>query len=105
MFASEKELQLRRIVTAQSPRGPIVLFDGGPSAVFAGLSEVWRDSLAAATPVLEQDLGPDLVLLEPPEGGVVARWFSVDPPSGEISDEQMRAVAARTFHRIGAADC
>ena len=36
---------------------------------------------------------------------MVARWFYVDPASGEMSDEQMSAVAARTFYRIGAADC
>jgi hypothetical protein len=105
MFASDMQGQLRRIVTAQSPQGPIVLVDGGPSAIFAGLSEIWRDGLGAKTTAWDRDLGPDQVLLEPPLGGVVVRWFSVDSPGGGMSDEQMGAAAALTFDRIGAASC
>lgn len=95
---------LRRIVTTPSPQDAAILVDAGPSASFGGLSEIWRDNLARAAEALKQDLGPTHVLLEPPAGGVVARWFCVVPASPAMSEENVR-MAARAFDRMGAAHC
>lgn len=105
MSDSKMHKQLRRIVTAPSRQVAAVLVDAGPSAAFAGLSEIWRDRLTAATRASEEDLGPEQVLLEPPAGGFVARWFSVVPASDAMPEDALRSAAARSFDRMGAAHC
>jgi hypothetical protein len=105
MSAGKTEPNLRRIVTSQASQGSYVLAEGGPTAGFADLCDIWRASLAADAAFSPHDLGPQSVRLEPPLGGVVARWFTVDPQDEGMSNGEMRALAARTFERIGATNC
>src|SRR5690606_22186475 len=100
------EKRLRRIVTSDGPRGSGVLIEAQPSALFAGLFEIWRESLMAPLdPRDRADRGPVTVALAPPTGGVTVRWFTVEPRPAGVSDDTLRTAVARSFAKFGAADC
>ena len=106
MADDNNERQLRRIVTAEGPRGSEALLDAPPSAHFAGLFEIWREALdAPLDPRDRTDLGPDAVALKPPSDGVVVRWFIVEPRPPGVDDGMTDAAISRSFEKLGAADC
>lgn len=105
MSAGITELPLQHIVPAQSSLQSIVLAEGIPTAGFVDTWEIWRTGLAADTAFSEHNLEPQAACLEPPLGGVAPRWFTVAPQNERMWRVGMREVEARTFQRIGAADC
>lgn len=106
MAGESIEKRLRRIVTADGPRGSGVLINAPPSVHLAGLFEIWRESLAMALDPLDgADRGPDAVVLTPPTGGVTVRWFIIEPHPPSVPDDELRAAVSRSFAKLDAADC
>ncbi len=102
---------LRRVVTDNGKDGRSrILIDGGAAKMIAveeaGLAEIWsaplaKDRLFDATDRLaDEDLK-----LEPAEGAVKVRWFTVAPEDEAKPKEEIEAGAAFAFGAVGAAHC
>lgn len=100
---------LRRIVTEDDAEGRSqVLIDGEPAKVLAveeaGLAEIWMAALTPEALLAGEDrLSEEDVRLEPQNGAVKARWFTVAPEDASKSAEENEAAAAFGFAAVGAA--
>ncbi|HVN29381.1 MAG TPA: cupin domain-containing protein [Candidatus Binataceae bacterium] len=99
----------RRIVTGFDETGKsMVAIDGPPGSIVgangAGIAEVWvTDGIADNS--IRGDLAKRPVILEPPDGGSVCRFFAVDPEVTGLSAKEMEEGAAAAFKAIGGEHC
>jgi len=99
----------RRVVTGFDADGKsIVAIDGPPGSIIgangAGLGEVWvTDGIADNS--IKGDLGKRPVILEPPAGGSVCRFFVVDPEDTKLSTKELEERAAAGFKAIAGEHC
>ncbi len=102
---------LRRIVTDNDGAGRSrILIDGAAAKLIAvedgGLAEVWAadlqpDRLFDAT----DRLSTEDLKLEPDQGGVKVRWFTMPPEDKSKTSEELEAAAAFGFGAVGASHC
>lgn len=99
----------RRVVTDQDEDGRSrILIDGGAAKMIAAggaaLAEIWSANLSASSLMDATDILQDQDLrLEPAEGAVKVRWFTVAPDDDDgRTDEEKRAAAAFAFNMVGA---
>jgi len=101
--------QTRRVVTGFDADGKsIVAIDGPPGSIIgangAGLGEVWvTDGIADNS--IKGDLAKRPVILEPPAGGSVCRFFVVEPENKQLSAKELEEQAAAGFKAIGGEHC
>ena len=99
----------RRVVTGFDENGEsMVAIDGPPGAIIgangAGLGEVWvTDGIADNS--IKGDLAKRPVILEPPAGGSVCRFFAVDPEDTSLSAKELEERAAAGFKAMGGEHC
>ncbi|MFP4004719.1 MAG: cupin domain-containing protein [Alphaproteobacteria bacterium] len=98
---------LRRVITGHDARGrSIIEHDGPPANVIeangAGLAEIWTADRVPAPTANPEDPAAGEVRLEPPEGGVKVRWFSVAPEPDGMSAEEREEAAAFGFAAVHA---
>ncbi len=99
---------LRRIVTTNNSYGKSrVLLDEGPAKHIAveeaGLAEIWATSIAAGARLLTHDQLSDKDLtLEPADGDVKIRWFTVPVENEADTPDDREAKAAFGFSVIKA---
>lgn len=94
---------LRRIVTGDDKEGrSSILIDGAAAKVLAveeaGLAEIWTSALTSSALLNGDDrLADQSVVLEPENGGVKIRWFTVPVEDEKQSEEEKEAAAAFGF--------
>lgn len=100
---------LRRIVTGDDRNGRShVVIDGEAAKLIAvdetGLAEIWMVDLKRKALLAGEDrLAGQDVRLEPDDGAVKVRWFTVAPEDSSVPREAIDQMAAATFAVIGAA--
>lgn len=97
--------QLRRVVTGDGENGSYAVIDGGAANLItageAGLAEIWEAALRPDRLFAGHDrLGAEDVKLEPQQGAVKARWFTVAPEDPNVKAEDAEAAAALAFAAI-----
>ncbi len=95
----------RRVVTGFDADGKtIVSIDGPPGSILGGLGEVWvTDGVADNS--IKGDLGKRPVILEPPDGGSVCRFFVLEPDNKSLSASQLEEASAAGFKAMGGEHC
>ncbi len=99
----------RRVITGIDAEGKsFVAIDGPPGSIVgangAGLGEVWAtDGIADNS--IKGDLGKRPVILEPPDGGSVCRFFIVEPEDKKLAPKELEERAAAGFKAIGGEHC
>jgi len=99
---------LRRIVTGDDKTGKSVVFiDGGAAKTLAveeaGLAEIWTAALSPGGLLDGRDrLADEDVRLEPANGAVKVRWFTVPAEDPSKSPAEREAAAAFGFAAAGA---
>src|ERR1700733_3036257 len=99
----------RRVVTGFNEKGEsIVAIDGPPGAIMgaegAGLGEVWiTEGLADNS--IKGDLAKGKVVLEPPAGGSICRFFALDPEDPKLSAKEIEERTAAGFKAMGGEHC
>lgn len=102
---------LRRIVTDNGKDGRSrILIDGAAAKMIAveeaGLAEIWSAPLAGNSLYDATDrLSEEDLRLEPADGAVKVRWFTVAPEDAAKSREDVEAAAAFAFGAVGAGHC
>lgn len=98
----------RRIVTENTADGRSRILSDGPTphvvetAPDRGLSNLWATDVGG--PDLRTPDGADRpIVLAPPTGGTVFRFFQLPPAGGMANDEAGQAAAAKVFESMGAA--
>lgn len=95
----------RRVVTGFDADGKsIVAIDGPPGSVLGGLGEVWVTDGTADNSV-KGDLAKRPVILEPPAGGSVCRFFVLPPEDKKLSAKQIEEQTAAGFKAMGGEHC
>jgi quercetin dioxygenase-like cupin family protein len=99
--------RLRRIVTDENANGrSSILIDAKAAKVLAvdeaGLAEIWTAALGARLLDGKDRLASEDVRLEPGDGAVKVRWFTVPPEDENISRHDREAQAAFAFAACGA---
>lgn len=97
--------KMRRIVTGFDADGKsIVAIDGPPGMILGGLGEVWAtDGMADNS--IKGDLGKRPVILEPPDGGSICRFFILEPEDKKLTRKELDERAAEGMKAIGAEHC
>lgn len=99
---------LRRVVTGNDANGrSSIVIDGGAANVVSagesGLAEVWQAHLGARLLDGADQLKTQDVRLEPDDGAVKVRWFTVPPEDISAPRAAQEAAAAAAFALVGAA--
>lgn len=100
---------LRRVVTGNDAAGHSrVALDGEAGKLIAieetGLAEIWHTALKRSLILDGADrVAAEDLRLEPDDGSVKVRWFTVAPEDASVPREAVEQQAAGTFALIGAA--
>lgn len=99
---------LRRIITANaSSERSFAKIDGGAAKVFAageaGLAEIWTAALGQGLLDGADRLAVEDVRLEPAQGAVKVRWFTIAPENDAQPRAEQEAQAAAAFAACDAA--
>ncbi len=102
--------ELRRIVTGNDKDGEsIIAIDGPPGATIgragAGLGEIWITDKTPADNASPGDSTSRPIRLEPPRGGSIFRYFSIDPDNPNLSAAERETAAAAAFKAIDGEHC
>jgi hypothetical protein len=97
--------KLRRVITGHKNGKSVVLIDSGPAESMimetAAVHEIWREDSGAMDRSDATDLAAGPVVLEPPAGGLIVRWFVTFPFGKDSTPEQRRAAMDKTFATLG----
>jgi hypothetical protein len=95
----------RRVVTGFDADGKsIVAIDGPPGSILGGLGEVWvTDGMADNS--VRGDLAKRPVILEPPAGGSICRFFVLPPENQNLSAKEIEEQTAAGFKAMGGEHC
>ncbi len=99
--------ELRRIVTGLNENGrSVVVIDGPPAQTLGsergGLFELWNTDGGPVVSTDRVDRADQPVLLSPEPSGTKFRYFAIAPAPEGVSREDLEAIAAEAFERMGA---